>query len=243
MSVVKKAVILAAGKGTRLRGVSGLTPKVMMDVGGRPLLERHVVWLREAGVERFYINLHWQPHVITGHLGDGSRLDVRIEYSHEETLQGAAGALRAFADRLDQTFLVHYGDVYSELNVAAMTRTHRQARAAATLAVHPSSHAHDSDIVELDADGRVAALHHKPGDERFGNLGNAGCYIVEPKTLKFLPAEGAADFIQDVFPPMLDADLTLAAYHNRDLVMDMGTPERYRKLRALLDARRPLEAR
>ena len=235
--VIRNAVILAAGKGTRLREVSGLKPKVMMDVDGLPLLERHILWLREYGVERLFINLHWMPEAITDHFGDGSRLGVSIHYSREAELAGTAGALRGFRSGLDETFLVHYGDVYSELDVAAMARRHREAEADATLAVHPSSHPHDSDIVEIDADDRITALHHKPGDERFGNLGNAACYLLEPTVLEYVPAEGAADFIRDVFPPMLAAGRRLAAYHNRDFVMDMGTPDRYERLLQRLTAR------
>lgn len=230
-------MILAAGKGTRLRGVSGATPKVMMEISGQPLLERHIIWLRAYGIRQFYVNLHWNPDAIRSHLGDGSRYDVRITYSVEDTLQGTAGALRAFGSELDQTFFVHYGDIYSELDVEAMMKVHRATSAVGTLAVHSSSHPEDSDIVEIDQGDRVTALHHKPGDARFGSLGNAGCYLLEPQALPWIPHAGAADFFRDVFPPMLLSGNTLSAYHNRHLVTDMGTPERYAKLQALLRAR------
>ena len=93
MNGVRKAVILCAGYGTRLRPLTERCPKVMLSVGGRPLLEQHLQWLKAHGVSEFYINLHHLPDVITNHLGDGTRWGVRVVYSFEETLLGTAGAL------------------------------------------------------------------------------------------------------------------------------------------------------
>lgn len=226
-SIVKKAVILAAGMGTRLGDLTRELPKVMVPIAGRPMLEHHIEWLRDAGVSEFFLNLHYLPEAITDYFGDGSKWDVRIEYSHEDTLLGTAGSLRGFRDRLNSTFLVQYGDVYSRLDVRSFAEFHRQNEAAASLVVHPSSHPHDSDIVEIDADARITAIHHKPGNDRFGNLGNAGAYLVEPEALNFLAREPIEeDFCRDLFPRLLAGAERVFGYDTDDLLLDVGTPER-----------------
>src|SRR4051794_37683916 len=92
-----KALILAAGLGTRLGSLTTTLPKCMLQIDGQPLLERLVRWLNRHGVEEIAVNLHYRPEVITSHLGDGDQLGVRITYSYEETLLGTAGAARRLA--------------------------------------------------------------------------------------------------------------------------------------------------
>lgn len=235
MNVLRKAVILSAGSGTRLMPLTSDRPKVMLPVGGKPLLQRHLDWLTGYGITQFFINLHAHPKAITDFFGDGSRFGVHITYSFEEKLQGTAGALRRFRPSLDETFLVHYGDVYSELQVDHMLALHRSSGAAATLAAHRTTHAHDSDIVEMGEGARVKAVHHKPGTDRYGEIANAACYLLDPLVLKYLPdGEGEADFIQHVFPPMLADGKVISAYDAPEFMQDMGTHDRYERLNARL---------
>lgn len=226
-SRVKKAVILAAGMGTRLGMLTRDLPKVMVPIAGKPMLEHHLEWLRDAGVEEVFINLHYLPEAITDFAADGSKWNLRIEYSMEDSLLGTAGSLRGFRDRLDATFLVQYGDVYSRLDIGRFAEFHERSEAAVSLVVHPSSHPHDSDIVSIDESGRIDQIHHKPGDERFGNLGNAGAYLVEPTALKYLAPEPVEeDFCRELFPRMLAGGERLFGYDTDDLLLDVGTPER-----------------
>lgn len=225
--VVTKAVVLAAGFGTRLGPLTRELPKVMVPIAGKPMLEHHVEWLRKAGVKEFFFNLHYLPEVITDYFGDGSRWGVEISYSREERLLGTAGSLHGFRDRLDDTFLVQYGDVFSRLDLGALATFHRGNHSAATLVVHPSSHPHDSDIVEMSGKGRIERIHHKPGDDRFGNLGNAGAYLLEPGVIGHLSNPAVEeDFCRDVFPRILAAGERLHGYDTDDLLLDVGTPER-----------------
>jgi mannose-1-phosphate guanylyltransferase len=225
---VTKAVILAAGLGTRLGDLTRDCPKVMVPICGKPMLEHHVEWLRAAGVQEFFFNLHYLPDVITDHFGNGSKWGVSIRYSHEDRLQGTAGSMRAFRQFLDQRFLVQYGDVFSRLDVAALSRFHRDRASAASLVVHPSSHPHDSDIVSLETDGRISQIHHKPGDARFGNIGNAGAYLLEPVVFDHLSNDlhEEVDFCRDLFPQMQLQGKSLFGYNTSDLLLDVGTPER-----------------
>ena len=226
-SPVQKAVILSAGMGTRLGELTRNLPKVMVPIAGKPMLEHHIEWLKTFGVREFYLNLHYLGDVISDHFGDGSYWDVEIHYHSEERLLGTAGALHGFNSFLDETFLVQYGDVFSRLDLARLAAFHFERDSAATLVVHPSSHPHDSDIIELAGEARIRHIHHKPGDDRFGNLGNAGAYLLEPSVLDHLsPDQREEDFCRDLFPRMLAAGETLCGYDTSDLLLDVGTPER-----------------
>lgn len=238
MKTVRKTVILAAGFGTRLGAMTRDLPKVMVPIAGKPMLEHHVEWLRDAGIREFYFNLHFLPEAITSYFGDGSRWGVEIRYSREENLMGTAGSLHGFRDHLDEPFLVQYGDVFSRLDVLSLDRFHQSRGSAASLVVHPSSHPHDSDIVELGERDRITHIHHKPGDDRFGNLGNAGAYLLEPRVLGYLsePAK-EEDFCRDLFPRMLAANEPLYGYDTEDLLLDVGTPERLARIESLLQER------
>lgn len=222
-----KAVILSAGMGTRLGELTRDRPKVMVEIAGRPMLEHHVLWMREAGITDFFINLFYLGPVIESYFGDGARWGVKIHYSHEEKLLGTAGSLYGFQEQLTDTFLVQYGDVYSRLDLKRFQEFHQGRNSAATLVVHPSSHPHDSDIVTLAEDGRIERLYHKPGDDRFGNIGNAGAYLLEPVAMDYLTEERREqDFCKHVFPKMLAAEERVFGYNTDDLLLDVGTPER-----------------
>ena len=233
---MKKAVVLCAGKGTRLGPLTGAAPKVMLPVKGKPLLESHLWWLKQHGIREVYINLHHLPGAITRHCGDGTRFGLNIVYSLEKKLRGTAGALSGFREHLDETFLVHYGDVYSELDITSMLGFHCKSGAVGTLAVHPTDRPEDSDVVTVGPHSRISAVHHKPGNDRYGLIGNAGCYILEPAVLDYIPHEDREiDFVQDVFPRMLACGEALYAYSVTEFLQDMGTAARYENLRQRLE--------
>jgi mannose-1-phosphate guanylyltransferase/phosphomannomutase len=176
------------------------------------------------------------PDAIKAFFGDGKAFGVNIFYSLEERLRNTAGALNGFRNSLDDTFIVHYGDVYCELDLSKMYEFHKQKNSAATLVVQPTDRPHDSDVVVLDKNSRVVSVHHKPGNLRFGNLGNAACYILEPEVLDHIPdEEGEFDFIQDVFPKMLGSGKALHGYVTDEFMEDIGTLERYKRLKERLE--------
>ena len=226
-----KALILSAGKGTRIREVTNdEIPKVMLPIAGKPIHEHHILLLSKFCVKEFFINLHFRPEAIKDYFGDGSRWGARIRYNYEPELTGTSGALLAFKEDIDDTLVVFYGDVMNEINIDRFLDYHKKKRADATLVVHKTDHPHDSDIVELNEDMSIRRLHHKPGSDKYGAMGNAACYIVEPVILDYLPA-GKSDFIKDVFPDMLEAGLRLYGYKTDEFLKDMGTPERYLKVK------------
>jgi mannose-1-phosphate guanylyltransferase/phosphomannomutase len=220
-----KVAILAGGRGTRL----GLTdrPKPMVPVAGRPLLERLVETARTAGLDDLVFLTGHMAEVIEAHFGDGSRFGVRIAYSREAEPLGTAGAVRAARDLLTEPFILLYGDVLLDVDLAHLARTHRASGALATLAVHPNDHPFDSDLVEVDGT-RITALHPKPHAPGvlLPNLVNAALYAIDPAALDFVPADRASDWAHDVFPAMLAAGAPLAAYRTIEYAKDIGTPGR-----------------
>lgn len=233
-----KALVLSAGKGTRISGITkDAIPKVMLPVAGKPILEWHVEHLKRYGVREILINLHFRPEAIKLHFGDGSQFGVKIIYSYEPELAGTSGALRGFASRIDETLIVLYGDVMNEMDLKRFVEYHKSHKAAATLVVHETDHPQDSDIVELNDDMSIKALHPKPGTSEFGNVGNAACYAVEPVIMKYLPS-GKSDFVKDVFPAMLSAGEQLWGYETSEFLKDMGTPERYLKIKEMYEKSR-----
>ena len=232
-----KAFILAAGLGTRLQSLGLDVPKVMVPIGGKPLLEHHVELFRRQGIRELFINLHHKPEAITNHFGDGSKWGVHITYSHEPQLLGTAGAVKKMEHALrDGTFFVLYGDNLVRLQFAPLVEFHRERRALATIALFESPEPWSGGVVETDGAGRVTRFVEKPDPKEIStNLISAGIFVVEPPVLEEIPAGEFYDFGKNLFPKMLAALRPLYGMKPDAYVCDVGTPER------LAQARRDFE--
>jgi NDP-sugar pyrophosphorylase family protein len=226
-----KAFILAAGLGTRLRALGLDVPKVMVPIGGKPLLQHHFELLGRQGIREFIVNLHYLPEKITEFFGDGSRYGVRITYSHEPELLGTAGAVKKMAAQLGaEAFVVFYGDNLVRMDLPALVRFHRDRQALATLALWESPEPWTGGVVETDPTGRVTRFVEKPDRKTIStNLINAGIYLLEPAVLDAIPVGVACDFGRDVFPKLLAQRQPLYAMKPDAYVQDIGTPERLAK--------------
>jgi NDP-sugar pyrophosphorylase family protein len=228
-----KALILAAGLGTRLGPLTLTVPKPMLPVGDRPLLEHTVGLLRAHGVSEIAMNVHYFPDVITGHFGDGAADGVRIVYSREDELLGTAGAARKLIDFLDEPFIVVYGDVLTDLDLSGLAAWHRSTGAALTLTLYRVEDPTRVGIVEVDGTGRVVRFKEKPArDAVFSDLANTGILVVEPSVLRSLPADTFLDFGQHVLPMLLAAGRPVYARMADGYVLDIGGPERYAQAQA-----------
>jgi NDP-sugar pyrophosphorylase family protein len=225
-----KAVILAAGAGTRLRPLTDTCPKPMLPVAGRPLLAHTLDWLRAHGVAEAALNLHHLPEVVRAGLGDGAAWGVTLRFSYEPEPLGTAGAIRAIAERfagwLDQTFLVIYGDMLIDVDLADLAAFHRARAAALTLALKRTATPGSQGMVELDAAGRVRRFVEKPRAWAGGDLANAGVYLCEPAVLAAIPP-GFSDFGHDVIPALLAEGRAVYGHSARGYLLDIGTPEAY----------------
>jgi len=243
-----KALILAAGKGTRLGTLTTSMPKPMLPINGEPLLAHTVAWLRSHGITEIAMNLHHAPEVIPAYFGDGSAFGVRITYSHETTLLGTAGAARRLKSFLNERFVVIYGDVFSNVDLTELEDFHaerlRDARPpdeanqpqaaipAASLALYRVSNPTECGLVDADINGRVRRFIEKPPAHlAFTDLANAGILIVEPATLDLVPADGPYDFSHELFPAMLAQRLPLFArpIAAGEFVIDIGTAPAYQR--------------
>jgi NDP-sugar pyrophosphorylase family protein len=233
-----KALVLAAGKGTRLGALTARRPKPMVPVAGRPLLERIVRDLRAAGIEEIFINLHHCADVITGHFGDGSRHGVAIRYSREPELLGTAGAARRLQRELGDRFLVYYGDNFVEIDLGALFRAHERRRPLGTIAVFEAEETRASGVVETDADGRVLRFLEKPAPGTTpSRTVNAGIYVLERAALDVVAEGAVSDFGRDVFPALLRAGADLRAFPLTGRVHGIDTPEALARLEAYLGGR------
>lgn len=230
-----KAMVLAAGKGTRLLPFTADRPKPMMPVAGRPLLDHIIGQIRSAGIADIFINLHHQPEIIRSHFGDGRRFGVRITYSLEPDLLGTAGAVKKLASHFTETFLVYYGDNYVEMDIPHFIQTHRDSKADATIAIFPCANPHLSGIVQIDDRRNIVKFVEKPEDAAgLGNLANAGVYALEPRILPFIPADRPADFGRDIFPSVLNQNCMCRAYTLQGNVIGIDTPESLARLESYL---------
>ncbi len=206
-------MLLAAGLGTRLRPLTDQVPKCMVPVGGRPLMEHTIRWLRKHDVTDLIINLHYLPQVVTEHFGDGGRWGVRITYSQEPEILGTAGGVKRVAWFFDGPFLVWYGDNLSTCRIDRLWEFHRLRAGAATIALHQHEDPTKAGIVGLGADGRITRFLEKPTpDEVFTDWANAGIYVLEPQVLEAIPSGVAADFGRDIFPTLLADGAAMYGY-------------------------------
>jgi histidinol-phosphate phosphatase family protein len=231
--------ILAGGQGTRLRDRSGHLPKALVPLLGRPLLDYQLDLCRSHGLTRVLLLVHYGHEAIRAHVGDGSRFGVSVEYVIEATPLGTAGALRDGLPHLADTFLVMYGDTYLDVDLQRMRAAHAGHKADATLFLHPNDHPQDSDLVEIDDDGLVTALHPYPHPEKaeYDNLVNAALYVMQHDGLEAAtPGEGRPDLAKDVFPRMLRSGRRLLGYVSPEYIKDLGTPDRLDRVAADIEA-------
>jgi NDP-sugar pyrophosphorylase family protein len=226
-----KAMVLAAGEGTRLRPLTLALPKPMVPVVNTPLLVRTLRLLAAQGVRDVAVNLFHRSETIRDALGDGEALDVRLCYSDETTLMGTAGGVKRMERFLDQPFLVLYGDNLYHTDLAPLIALHRERRALATIATFTAPDPSACGLVVTDEAGRVTRFQEKPPPaEVFTDQANAGVYVLEPEVLQLIPEATTHDFGKDVFPALLAAHPgRMFAQPLDGYVQDTGTVSAYQQ--------------
>jgi NDP-sugar pyrophosphorylase family protein len=231
-----KAMILAAGGGTRLYPLTFGCAKPMVPVLNRPVMEHIIGLLRRHGITKLIANLHHYADQISSYFGDGSRSGVELEYSHEEIILGTAGGAKHVASFFgDHTFIIIGGDDLADFDLHAMTAFHRERQALATIAVMPVEHVSQYGIVVADDDGRIRSFQEKPkAEDALSRLANTGVYMFERQVLDFIPAGEFFDFGKQVFPLLLEKRAPFFAWPAAGYWQDIGNPREY--LEANLDA-------
>ena len=228
-----KAMVLAAGQGTRLRPITDRMPKALVPVAGRPMIEFALLLLRRYGVRDIVINLHHFGTQIEDHLGDGQRFNVNISYSREtELLETGGGLLKAKAFLQHGTFIVVNTDALIDVDLAAVLNDHRRNNAAATLVLRPDAEADRYGSIDIDADGRICRfLEHRFQDQPVGAIKKlmfTGVQILEPRVFDYMDGGGLKKFstTRETYPRMLRAGERLYGYGFEGFWQDLGTRER-----------------
>lgn len=224
-----RAMMLSAGRGTRLGDLTSDIPKPMIPLAGKPILEHNVDWLRHSGVSDLVINLHHRGDRIQAHFGDGSRFGVNITYSFEPTLLGTAGAMRPVRHHFTSTFVVVYADNLLRCNFDRFLEAHRRGGGLGTMALHERSDVARSGVARVEADGRIVDFVEKPEHpENLGTFVNAGLLLWEPDVFRYIGDEGAPDFSRDVIPNVIGAGERLHSYVMRspdEMLLWIDRPE------------------
>jgi NDP-sugar pyrophosphorylase family protein len=225
-----KAMIMAAGLGTRLYPLTGRTAKPMVPILNRPVMEHMLRLLRRHGVREVAANLHCHPDKIRGYFGDGSAFGVELTYNLEQELLGTAGGVGAFRDLFaGGTFVVVSGDGLTDIDLTAFVAAHRANGGVATLAVKQVADPSLYGVVVHDDDGRITGFQEKPpAAEALSDLCSCGIYAFEPQIFAHVPAGLFVDWAKDVFPALLAADVPFHCWRLETYWNDVGNIEQYR---------------
>ncbi len=228
-----KAMVLAAGMGTRLKPLTDSSPKCLMALAGRPLIDWTLRWLKSAAVTECMINLHYLPDLVRDFVADGAQYGLRVYYSYEPKLLGTAGAVKKAADFFDGPFYVIYSDNFSQWDLKKLKIAYENKTSIATIAVHSREDVIQSGMVEFDGNGQILQLVEKPKPvDATSHYVNAGFYYLHPHVLDYIPAAGFYDFGYDIFPKMLQADEKIYAVKMEDTIIGIDTIEAYEKANA-----------
>src|SRR5918997_306808 len=200
-----KAVIMAGGKGTRLRPLTSNQPKPMIPIANTPCMEHIVRLLKRHGFEDILVTLEFMTEVIQAYCGDGSEWGVSIKYSVEEEPLGTAGSVKFAEDRLTERFVIVSGDALTDVDLTEVLAFHEERKAEATLVLKGVEDPSEFGIVEIEDDGRVANFLEKPDEEEvFSYTANTGIYLLEPSVLDDIPEGQEYDWSKEQFPKMLE---------------------------------------
>lgn len=224
-----KVVIIAGGKGSRIASINSEIPKAMIPVCGKPIVEYEVELCKRYGFTDFLFIIGHMGDQISSYFGDGEKWGVNIEYFQEASPLGTAGAFGSLKEKLTEDFFVFYGDTIVDFDMSSMLEYHRQKNADATLLLHPNDHPYDSDIVGMDAEGRIVQFYNKPHEADFvsRNIVNAALFIFSPNIISKIDVGVKCHIEKDVLPQCLKAGMNLYGYVSFEYIKDMGTPERY----------------
>ncbi len=222
-----KAMVLAAGLGTRLKPITFGIPKPMVPVIDRPCMAHLLALVQKHGFTDVVANLHYYPDTIREYFGDGSSFGVNIEYNFEPELLGTAGGVRAVSESLTEDgepFLIISGDALTDIDLTKLIERHKSAGGVATLTVKRVADTREYGVVLHDSEGRITGFQEKPEpDEALSDLGNCGIYVFSPEIFDYFPDSEFVDWAQDVFPALLENDVPFYIHEIDEYWNDVGS--------------------
>ncbi len=210
-------LLMAGGLGTRLRPLTEGTPKPLLPVGDKPLLETIVEGFTQQGFSRFYLSVHYKADAIKHHFGDGGRWNAEIRYLEEDHQLGTAGALRLMAERPEQSFIVMNGDLLTRVNFGDLLAYHATQRSRGTMCVREYDLQVPFGVVEIEGN-RIRAIDEKPVHRFFVN---AGIYVLEPDLIDLVP-DGTPFDMTALFDAAVSAGHDTAVFPIHEYWLDVG---------------------
>ncbi len=223
-NIPNKAVLLVGGRGTRLRPLTDKTPKALLDVQGKTLIEHLFDLLKRYGIRDVLLSVGYLKDTIKEKFGDGSHVGMNITYVEEDEPLGTAGPLRLVKKDLNESFIVSNGDELKNINIPRMFRLHKRKNALATIALTTVDEPSHYGVARLDG-SRIIEFVEKPQNPP-SNLINAGFYILEPEVIDMIP-EGYSMLEKDVFPQLAKLG-RLRGFPFAGQWCDIGNIERYK---------------
>lgn len=226
-----KAIIIAGGRGERLRPLTNDTPKPMIDVAGKPILLHIINLFKKFGITDFLFTLCYLPHVITSYFGDGSKFGVNIQYLYEEAEKplGTAGGISLAKKYINGSFIVASGDILREININEMLKFHRRKNSFATLNTYKRFGPNPKSMILFDKQSLIQKFIERPnhGDIKEDFVwANGSFYIFEPEIFDYIPTNKPSDFGKDVFPKILKSGKNMYAFPSSGYFMDIGNLEK-----------------
>ena len=226
-----KAIIVAGGRGERLKPITNNIPKPMVKVSGQPILLHIINLLKKHGINDFIIALCYLPNVITKFFGDGSKFGINITYTYEDLMKplGTAGAISLAKNLISETFIVTYADILRDLDIKKMINFHKKNQAFATINLYRRVSKGAKSMVILNKNKRVIKFIERPNKNDLQDeyiWVNGSFYIFEPEIFNFIPDNKKFDFGADVFPKLLEAKKNIYAYPTTGYFVDIGNLEK-----------------
>lgn len=226
-----KAMILAAGVGSRLDPLTRNVPKPMVPIINRPVMEYLIVLLKKHGFDEIMVNVHYLGEQIEQYFGDGSKWGVHLHWSREDRLWGDAGSVKRVEEFFkDDTFIVIGGDDLTDMDLTRLVRTHREKRALCTIALSLVDDPSEYGIVLMNENSRITRFLEKPkGEVIFSNTANTGVYVFEPEIFELVPRGVFYLFGKQLLPMLLDQGKPLYGHLTAAYWRDVGDLKVYRQ--------------
>jgi NDP-mannose synthase len=236
-AIVRQAVIMAGGKGTRLYPYSATLPKPLMPLGDMPILELLLRRLANAGVTDVILTVNHLRHLIEAFFGDGSKFGLKIRYSGEDKPQGTAGSLGNILDDLDENFFLTNGDLLTNLDLNGMAAQHFGNEADASIGVFRREHKIDFGLIEFDGESRLSAYHEKPTSTYHVSM---GVYLLRRDAIRqHVKANEYLD-MPNLLLKMRAANADVRCYRDDCVWLDIGRPDDFAMAQTMFEQDRSI---
>ena len=223
-----KAVILAGGLGTRLLPLTETTPKPLVPLQNKPVMEYSIELLKKHGITDIIVTICYLSEKIKNYFGDGSKWGVNITYVEERQPLGTAGCVKFAKEFLEDTFIIISGDALTDFDLQKGIQFHEEKDALMTIFMAKTKNPTYYGIMKVNDEGKIIAFKEKPkSNEVFSNIVNTGIYVVNPKIFSYFPQKETIDFSKEILPILLQNGSKIVGYLAEGYWIDIGNHSQY----------------